>query len=768
MIPSPIAPILTKIRELRTTNTDTAKLGTFAGVFTPSFLTIIGLVLFLRMGYVVGAEGLPRALLIILVANIISVLTTLSIAAIATNHKVKSGGVYYLISRSLGVGYGGAIGIVLFLAQSVSVGFYCIGFAEAAAPLFSLSSLPATQAFALGAVLLLFGLAWIGADWATRAQYIIMAILALALLSFFMGAFQNAQWGHFAENLSAPNSAVPFWLAFAIFFPAVTGFTQGASMSGDLVNANKSIPTGTFAAVGLSIIVYFVCALLFAAATSQHTLIHNFRSMRDIAFYGPLIDAGVIGATLSSALASLMGAPRILQALAADDIFPVLRPFAEGAAVEGSPSNPRRALMLTGLISLVIIALGNLNAVAAIVSMFFVISYGLLNYATFFEARAASPSFRPTFRYYHPLVSLAGGFACLAVMLAINVVIGIVCVVILFALRSYLERKAAPASWADGRRAHHLREVRENIMQAAKLPEHARDWRPQLLIFSDSAVRRGRILKFSDWIIGNTGLATAVQVIEGKGAKALEERQQVEETLTQELGELKSSAFPLAIVAPKLNDALGVVIQSVGIGPVSVNTVVVNWSPEQPGFFERLFRQGYPENLEAAFHLGRNLVLLDADDNEWDSLQAVSPKDRIIDVWWHDGATGSFMLMLSHLMLRHHDWKKCFVRILVLPEDDKPFAESLTALRTMLDTVRIEAEAVPVASFSDLVAASRNSQLVFIPFVIQHGQFRHQHGGDLKPFLKELPITALCAAAEDVELDADPDDVSPKADQTPD
>ena len=482
--------------------------------------------------------------------------------------------------------------------------------------------------------------------------------------------------------------------------------------------------------------------------------------MRGIATWGPLIDAGVIAATLSSALASLMGAPRILQALAADDIFPVLRPFAEGGAAEGSASNPRRALMLTGLISLVIIALGNLNAVAAIVSMFFVISYGLLNYATFFEARSASPSFRPTFRFYHPLVSLAGGFACLGVMLAINLVVGVVCVAILFALRSYLERKALPTAWADGRRAHHLRAVRENLLQAAKLPEHARDWRPQLLIFSDSSVRRGRILKFSDWIAGNTGLATAVRVIEGKGAKVMEERQQAADALAAELEELGSSAFPLAIVAPKLTDALGVVIQSVGIGPVSVNTVVVNWSAEQPGYFERLFRQGFSGNLESAFRLGRNLVLLDADDAEWDGLQSVAPKDRTIDLWWHEGATGNFMLMLSHLMLRHKEWKKCKVRILVLPEADKPFAASLAIVRAMLDAVRIEAEPVPIAVFSDLVTASSKSHLVLIPFVIQQGEFRHQLGADLKSILKELPITALCAAAEDVELDVDPDEVS--------
>ena len=164
-------------------------LGTFAGVFTPSVLTILGIILFLRLGFVVGNAGLGPALLILLLANGISVLTSVSLSAIATNLKVKGGGDYYLISRTLGHEFGGALGIVLFLAQSVSIAFYCLGFGEAVAGLISTDSAILPQIVAALAVSFLFIFAWLGADWATRFQFVVMAVLVGAIISFFIGGF---------------------------------------------------------------------------------------------------------------------------------------------------------------------------------------------------------------------------------------------------------------------------------------------------------------------------------------------------------------------------------------------------------------------------------------------------------------------------------------------------------------------------------------------------------------------------------------------------
>ncbi len=381
------------------------KLGTFAGVFTPSILTILGIILFLRLGFVVGNAGLVKAFVIIGIASSISILTSLSLAAIATNLQVKGGGDYYLISRTLGVGFGGAIGIVLFLAQSVSIAFYAIGFGEAISAIAGWEGQTSVQVVAAVAVSGLFVLAWMGADWASRFQYVVMGLLLLALVSFFSGAIGGFDFGILRRSLSTPAGAEPFWIVFAIFFPAITGFTQGVSMSGDLKDPAKSLPRGTFAAVGISTVVYFAVALLFAASVPLDVLSSDNRAMGGVARIGWLIDAGVVAATLSSAMASFLGAPRILQSLAADKIFRILTPFAKGS---GPANNPRRGVVLSLIIAFLIIGIGNLNLIAPIVSMFFLVSYGLLNYATYYETRAASPSFRPRFRYFNKYTSLAG------------------------------------------------------------------------------------------------------------------------------------------------------------------------------------------------------------------------------------------------------------------------------------------------------------------------------------------------------------------------
>ena len=304
-------------------------LGTFSGVFTPSILTILGIILFLRLGYVVGNAGLGRALAILVLANGISVLTSISLSAIATNLKVKGGGDYYLISRTLGPEFGGALGIVLFLAQSVSIGFYCIGFGEVMAQIFPWSIFGSywPQAVAGGAVLFLFLLAWLGADWATRFQFVVMGILTAALISFFVGGIIRWETTNMVQNWRPPLDGPGFWIIFAIFFPAVTGFTQGISMSGDLKDPGKSLPLGTFLAVGISIVVYFLSAVVFSAALPQPVLSGDYSAMNRVAIFGFMITAGVIAATLSSAMASFLGAPRILQSLASDRIFPFLLPL---------------------------------------------------------------------------------------------------------------------------------------------------------------------------------------------------------------------------------------------------------------------------------------------------------------------------------------------------------------------------------------------------------------------------------------------------------
>lgn len=732
----------------------TGTLGTFAGVFTPSILTILGIILFLRVGYVVGAAGLPRALMIIVMANAISLLTSISLSAIATNLRVKGGGDYYLISRTLGVEYGGALGLVLFLAQAVSIAFYAIGFGEAITALTSPGNPLLPQIAAAVAVGLLLVLAWLGADWATRFQYVVMTVLFLALLVFFLGGASAVSGEQLRANLR-PAAEVPFWVLFAIFFPAVTGFTQGVSMSGDLRDPGKSLPRGTFAAVFLSFFVYVAVAFVFAGALPGSTLVGDYSSMRRIAAIAWLVDAGVIAATLSSAMASFLGAPRILQSLAGDKVFPLLNYFAVG---RGPTNNPRRGVMLAAVIAYGTIALGNLNAIASVVSMFFLISYGLLNYATFFEARAKSPSFRPRFRFFSARLSLAGAVGCLAAMLAINPTAGAIAVVVLFTLYQYVSRSVRVERWADSARSHRLQRVRDDLHAIHGDLEHPRDWRPVLLAFSDDPKRRERLLRFASWLEGNAGFTTLVRVEQGEGAVARRERKRIEAELEAEIETQGLDAFAKVVLAEDAVAAMPVLLQSFGLGRVRPNTVLLNWY-DRGDTEESPQRAAYLDYVRMAVRFDCNVVLLAAREKDFAAIDAAEPSERRIDVWYRDDAQGRLMLLLAYLMTRSERFARARIRLFASAESGETFKQARQRILTMIDDVRIDAEPEILgdASPATVVSHSQGASVVFQALRRREGVLESAYGGPIDEVVKELGATALVLASQDLELDVEPE-----------
>lgn len=741
-----------------TTQTDSgsASLGTFAGVFTPSILTILGIILFMRLGYVVGNAGFGRTLIIIALANTISVLTSVSLSAIATNLKVKGGGDYYLISRTLGVEFGGAIGLVLFLAQSISIAFYCIGFGEAISGILPDASYLSPRYVAAAAVLFLFIFAWLGADWATRFQYLVMAVLVAALLSFFIGGVPQWQYDRLIQNYRAPAAGAGFWMIFALFFPAVTGFTQGISMSGDLRNPSKSLPKGTFLAVGLSILVYFGVAVVFSGVLPNKVMIERYDTMKQVARWGFLIDAGVIAATLSSAMASFLGAPRILQSLAADRIFKYLSPFSIGSGPSG---NPRRGVLLSGGIAFLTVMLGRLNLIAPLVSMFFLISYGLLNYATYFEARSASPSFRPKYRWFDKRLSLLGFLICLGAMLAINLGAGIIAISILMAVYHYLKRSAGPARWADGSRAWHLQRVRENLLAAARDPGHPRDWRPVILAMTNDPDRRSRLLTFAAWIEGGSGLTGAVRFIEGDGPHLKKMKESAEKELAADIRNHRFSALPIVIGATDILEAFPVALQAYGIGPLKANTLLINWFGQLGTGIPGIGAIHYADALRSAFRQGLNLIVFKSDDEQWQRIHSFEPEHRRIDIWWQGDPTSRLMLLLAHLMRRDHLWSDAVIRL--LSKTESPDAESFESkLLHELEEMRIEARVTAVSGmdFDTITAESAGASLVFLPFRIWGHKLKSHTNETLERLLPGLPATALVMASEDIDLDAEPEE----------
>ncbi len=730
-------------------------LGTFAGVFTPSILTILGIILFLRLGYIVGSSGLLQTFALIAVAHLISVLTSFSLAAIATNIKVKGGGDYFLISRTLGSEYGGALGLVIFLAQSVSIAFYCIGFGEAVAQLVSRPGDYIVQFIAALAVTLLFFLAWLGADLATRFQYVVMTFLSLALLSFYIGGVMNWDPAILAQSWVKPENSPPFWVIFAIFFPAVTGFTQGVSMSGDLKDPGKSLPAGTFLAVSLSMLVYFSVAVLFAATRPLAILSSDFGAMGAISRWDFLIDAGVIAATLSSAMASFLGAPRILQSLAKDKIFSVLNPFAMG---HGPTGNPRRGILLSAGIAYLTIALGQLDLIARLVSMFFLISYGLLNYATYFEARASSPSFRPRFRWYHHNISLAGFLACLGVMLAIDLSSGIVAISILFAIYHFLKRTARPARWADSRRSHHLQRVRHHLLEAGSEPDHPRDWRPYILALSDDPERRQRLLQFAQWIEGGSGITTVVKFVQGHGVKMRRHRAEETQSLSKDVSLLRSDVFSRVVTGHEPTVSLETLLQTFGIGPIRANTVLANWIRGVDGG-EKMRKFRYGRYLLSAHRMGCHVVILSSTAAAWQNVAEQLRDERRIDVWWRGDSASRLMLLLAYLVTCDHMWSDAKIRVLAVNyENDSE--ENRSDLQNIIEEVRINAEPLIISrtKWEEILHCSGDASLTLLPFSIRNSEPVDMFGHPFDESIKALGVVALVQAGQPVDLDAEPDE----------
>ena len=377
-------------------DTGAQRFGTFGGVFTPCTLTILGVIMFLRFGQVVGQCGVWHGLLVVAMAKVITTLTALSLSAICTNTRVKGGGAYYLISRSLGVEFGGAIGVVFYLSQAISVAMYIMGFTETLVALVPALA-PSTLLVASGVNVVVFICVYVGAGWAIKVQYVILGVLALAIVAFTVGALRLMDAELLRANLAAGYvEGASLWTMFALFFPAATGIMAGANLSGDLRDPGKSIPRGTLLSIGTTALVYMVFVLLLAGSAPREALIGNNMIVSALSASPALIMAGIFAATLSSALGSMMGAPRILQALARDRIFPVLSPFAKGS---GASSEPRRATVLSFLVAQAAVLIGDLNVIAPIITMFFMITYGALNFATFAESFSRNPSYRPTFRF---------------------------------------------------------------------------------------------------------------------------------------------------------------------------------------------------------------------------------------------------------------------------------------------------------------------------------------------------------------------------------
>lgn len=440
-----------------------------------------------------------------------------------------------------------------------------------------------------------------------------------------------------------------------------------------------------------------------------------------------------------------------MQALAADGIFALLSPFAETA---GPHRNPRRGVLLTGAIAGATLALGNLNAIAAVVSMCFLLSYALLNYATYVEATGASPSFRPRFRFFDGRMSLLGTLVCLAAMASIDFVAAAIALALLAAIYQYARRAALPAKWRDSWHAYRFRRVRDGLLELARRSQEARDWQPHVLVFTDDAERRPRLLRFAGWMSGGSGLITAVQLVSGDGTRASIQRRCAELTaaLERELAHEDLDAFPLVIAASDLAIGAATILQAWGVGPVQANTVLLNWVEHRRPRDEQADR-AYARTLRSALLLQRHVVVLDADAPEIEQMMKLAPEARRIDVWWRDDPSSRLSLLFAYLMTRTDFWEEARIRLLV-PAAAAEQERTIARVYARLDEIRIDArlEIVPHGDSRALIDLSRDSAIVFLPLRIAGARLVDPFGTAVDQLLPELPVVAMVGAAEDVAL----------------
>lgn len=747
----------------------------------PSVLTILGVVMFMLFGQVTGRAGLTHTIMIVMLANVVSILTSLSLAVIATNAKVGGGGDYFLISRSLGLEMGGAIGTVLYLAQSMSIGFYIVGFTDALIQVSGLGDalLAAADGQAVSATLagmtipawvfelplkpiissmmalLLFGIAWKGSDVGTKVQYIILVALILAMSSYFGGAYFEFDPGQLQQNWSPARPELlggeyAFWATFAIFFPAITGFTQGVSMSGDLKDPQKSLPLGTFAAVAIAMAVYLILPVFLAGTSTRDQLLNDpgALTMKRHALMPVLVDVGVFAATISSALASMMGAPRILTAMASDRIFPGAGWFSKAHA---GTSDPRRAMMLSLVIGVACVWAGDLSTIAQVVTMFFLLSYGALNWATFVEGFSRNPSFRPRFRFSGWRTSLAGAAACGAVMLAIDPLATVVAGAVLIAIYHFLRSRDLEHPTGDVRRGFYVQRIKDYLLKLGERPSDARNWRPVVLAVTESDSDDQPIARFARAVSSTQGVLTLVTVMVGPFEEVVEARK----TRKQEIRALAMAqpldCFHEVAVGETTAGALRSLLLVHGIGQLRANTLIVPWVDDDSG--------EYAEILRTAALLEHNVVVLSAAVRSaftGPTFDDVPAKRRRIDVWWRGRGNGTLTLLLAHLVRGTRNWSGATIRLLRIDRDEGSRPESELELEGLLKNSRIAADVEVVVDdrppFEVIADTSRESHLVFMGI----GGIGTAAAADLRRYnevLAKLPTTALVFAAQQLDVE---------------
>ncbi|MDR3046842.1 MAG: amino acid permease [Bacteroidales bacterium] len=667
------------------------KLGVGA-VYITAVTSILGAILFLRMGTATGTLGFFGIILLILLGHLITIPTALAISELATNTRVEGGGVYFIISRSFGLKIGATIGITLFLSEAISIAFYTIAFAEAFHPI--LMWINDVIGFQLPkqviSIPILLIMAWIvlknGSGSSLRILYLITSMMFLAILCFFIGKPVTTEGlvitGAIGDAFHTFNLQ-DFFVMFAICFPAFTGLTMGVGLSGDLKNPGKSIPIGTIAATITGLVVYILVAVKFAASASSADLIANPLLMSNIAFLGfIIIPVGLAASTSSSGFAAFMVAPRTLQAIASDRIFPFRRLNIFFAKGKGANKEPVNASIFAFLIAFVFVAFGKVDTVANIITMFFLISYGSLCLISFLNHFGSAPSYRPIFksRWY---ISLLGFVISIWTMFKINALYTVIAYAIIVLLYLFIEHankeKKGLVNIFKGALFQANRRLQVYVQKQQSNIEKE-EWRPAALCLSSHALEREKILDMMGWVGYQHGFGTFFHYTEGFYTT---ETQLLSDTIIKQLIEKnrknRNTLYIDSITAPSFPSAMSQMVQTPSISGMDNNMVLLEYDV---GVHEELLQ--ILRNYEMIKAGGFDCCIYATTARQIDNRNG-------IHVWINEQDTNNnLMIMLSYVLMAHPFWRKSPIKIFMPGKSD----ESSQSVQNLKD--RIASDRLPV------------------------------------------------------------------------
>uniref|UniRef100_A0A3Q2Z224 Solute carrier family 12 member 7a n=1 Tax=Hippocampus comes TaxID=109280 RepID=A0A3Q2Z224_HIPCM len=804
------------------------QMGTFIGVYLPCLQNILGVILFLRLTWIVGTAGILGSFAIVSMCCICTLLTAISMSAIATNGVVPAGGSYYMISRSLGPEFGGAVGLCFYLGTTFAGSLYILGTIEIlltyivpTATVFEAKSIEEEGTAALNnmrvygtcCLLLMALIVFVGVKYVNKLALVFLACVMLSIMATYAGVIKTAieppeftvcllgnrslkndkfevcaktetlnnqtvttdlwklfcnsehlnatcddyfslnniteipaipgllsgvlkdnLWGDYGpahtviekknqESVEAQDSsgdvykpyvfndmATYFTLLVGIYFPSVTGIMAGSNRSGDLRDAQRSIPVGTIMAILTTSFFYISCVLLFGACIEGVVLRDKFGDsvkknpvIGILAWPSPwVIVIGSFFSCCGAGLQSLTGAPRLLQAIARDGIIPFLQIFGHGKA----NGEPTWALLLTVGICEIGILIASLDAVAPILSMFFLMCYLFVNLACAVQTLLRTPNWRPRFKFYHWTLSFLGMSLCLSLMFISSWYYALVAMVIAGCIYKYIEYRGAEKEWGDGLRGLSLNAARYALIHLEEAPPHTKNWRPQLLVLckldSRLAVKHPRLLSFTTQLKAGKGLTIVCSVLEGtymtRGADAKTGEQNLKAAMTAE----RTKGFSHVVVSSNLRDGFSLLIQSAGLGGMKHNAVLMAWPAGWKQARDSSSRRNFIETVRETTEAHQALLVAKNIDRFPGNQERL--KEGTIDVWWivHDGG---LLMLLPFLISQHKVWRKCKMRIFTVAQMDDNSIQMKKDLQMFLYHLRLDAVVEVVEMVSNDISA---------------------------------------------------------------